>query len=84
MQNSIAIKSDGKPIAYAWPGGYPVYYLIQEFEKPYGTIDCFCPDCTPRFLGGNDVVISAEVNWEDPQLYCDSCQKRIESAYAED
>jgi hypothetical protein len=24
------------------------------------------------------------VNWEDPDLFCVHCQKRIESAYAED
>ena len=25
-----------------------------------------------------------DVNWEDAELYCDHCSKRIESAYAED
>jgi hypothetical protein len=25
-----------------------------------------------------------EVNWEDPDLFCDHCGARIESAYAED
>jgi hypothetical protein len=24
------------------------------------------------------------VNWEDPQLFCEECNERIESAYAED
>jgi hypothetical protein len=26
----------------------------------------------------------ADINWEDPDLICDHCRKRIESAYAED
>ena len=25
-----------------------------------------------------------EVNWEDPELFCDECSERIPSAYAED
>ena len=29
-------------------------------------------------------VIGANVNWEDPALYCDHSGERIESAYAED
>jgi hypothetical protein len=29
-------------------------------------------------------VIDADVNWEDPDLFCDHCSKRIESAYAEE
>ena len=28
-------------------------------------------------------VVSIEPNWEDPDLYCDHCGDRIESAYAE-
>jgi hypothetical protein len=28
-------------------------------------------------------VIALAVNWEDPELFCDHCGDRIESAYAE-
>ncbi len=28
-------------------------------------------------------VVSVQVNWEDPELYCDDTGERIESAYAE-
>ena len=28
-------------------------------------------------------VIALDVNWEDPELFCDHCSGRIESAYAE-
>lgn len=27
---------------------------------------------------------ACDVNWEDPDLHCDHCGERIESAYAED
>jgi len=29
-------------------------------------------------------VTAHGANWEDPRLFCDHCNKRIESAYAED
>jgi hypothetical protein len=28
-------------------------------------------------------VEALDVNWEDPDLFCDHCGNRIESAYAE-
>jgi hypothetical protein len=27
--------------------------------------------------------VALEVNWENPELFCDHCGNRIESAYAE-
>jgi len=76
---------DGKLPAYAWPGGYPIYYVMDDG-------DSLCPKCINeesdsvheggaadgwRFEG-------SDINWEDPQLYCSHCGNRIESAYAED
>ena len=29
-------------------------------------------------------VTAHDANWENPDLYCDHCSSRIESAYAED
>ena len=29
-------------------------------------------------------IAGADINWEDPDLYCDHTGERIESAYAED
>lgn len=29
-------------------------------------------------------IVASEINYEDPTLYCDHCNARIESAYAED
>ena len=64
----------GKLMYYAWPGGYPMFYLNQHNEV-------ICPDCA------NDTyhhLVAADANWEDPHLYCDHCSQRIESAYAEE
>ena len=61
---------------YAWPGGHPLYLVTKDFCA-------LCIDCARK-----DVIIeevrTVGTNWEDPYLYCDRCNQRIESAYAED
>lgn len=74
--------SKGKLSSYAWPGGYPLFYVQTHGPKGRKEQEILCPDCAnasdPRQLTG------ADANWEDPGLYCDRCGERIESAYAED
>ena len=65
----------GKLPAYAWPGGYPIYYVTEDGLT-------VCPTCANDET--SDDVVAADVNYEDAALYCDDCNKRIESAYAED
>ncbi|MCF7994964.1 MAG: hypothetical protein K9L32_01980 [Chromatiaceae bacterium] len=75
---------------YAWPGGYPVYMLM-------GDGGVLCSTCVSREIrlivdatrpnGSADQqwsCVAVDVNWEDPQLLCDHCGERIESAYADD
>jgi hypothetical protein len=74
------LSASGILSAYAWPGGYPIYYLDANFCV-------LCPACAtdslddqwldhqPRYL---------DINWEDAHLYCEQCENRIESAYAEE
>jgi hypothetical protein len=69
--------SNGKLSSYAWPGGYPLFYLDKESNV-------LCPACANRDIDDSQAVVEADVNWEDPSLYCDDCSQRIESAYAED
>lgn len=71
--DNIRLK-DGTLPAYAWPGGYPMFYLDAE--------NCIlCPKCANK---GEIAPTAYSVNWEDPQLFCEECNERIESAYAED
>ncbi len=71
---------------YAWPGGYPLYLVTSDGAA-------LCCDCGRKewkqiayaiMHGLNDGwrVVAPDVNWEDPELYCDHCSQRIESAYA--
>lgn len=75
---------NGKVQSYAFTGGYPIYYI---------TADCgvLCPDCVNKNLellnDKNDKqwhVVAADINYEDNSLYCDNCNKQIESAYGDD
>ena len=61
--------------AWAWPGGYPLYYLSGEGNE------ILCPYCANSEA---DCITAYGVNWEDPMLICEECNERIESAYAED
>ena len=67
---------DDKLPKWAWPGGYPLYYLDNENNV-------LCPACASKD-GYESEPVACDVNWEDPDLYCDDCGERIESAYAEE
>jgi hypothetical protein len=70
--------------AYAWPGSYPLYAITHDG----GALCKHCCKSERSSIGtttGSDGwgVVELAINWEDPDLYCDHCGNRIESAYAE-
>jgi hypothetical protein len=74
---------DGTFPSYAWPGGYPLYYLLADSEV-------ICPDCANQkngSLASTDTddeqwrIVGQEVHWEGMSMYCVHCNKEIESAY---
>ena len=95
MTRTIEIDHTLKPIKYAWPGGYPVYYLAERGWRDIETgildwahhnreIDTCCASCASKASEYDLILIGQEANYEDTELYCDVCNERIESAYAED
>ncbi len=71
----------GKPLtAYAWPGGYPIFYLAADGETLH-------PKCAQKFVyldsHERERIIAGDVNWEDEDMTCAECNKKIESAYGE-
>jgi len=80
----------GKFPAYAWPGGYPIFYLCSDG----GTL---CPECVnveAIHTGCNGTerckeddaqwcVVASDVHWEGAAMICDHCNAEIESAYGE-
>jgi len=71
-------ESTGQLPAYAWPGGYPLYYLDHNG-------DVLCPQCAIAQDNAADApaIVYSEVHWEGPPVYCDECAVAIESAYGD-
>lgn len=70
--------------AFSDLGGYPLVYLA----KDGGVLCAACVENELKLCTDPDerqwFVIAHDVNWEDPALYCEHCEERIESAYAEE
>ena len=60
--------------------GYPLWYVVDS--------ECWCHDCCNDMYENVDEDFisktSAEVNWEDKNLWCSQCSIQIESAYGEE
>jgi len=76
----------GKLVTYAWPGGYPVYYIVGD-DNNAGTI---CPECAQGVADAPGDYShdqfryrSCEANYEDTELECDHCYERIPCAYGD-
>lgn len=74
--------------AHAWPGGYPLYLLMEDGE-------CMHFHCARQ--NAREIIaairaswrngwrcVACDVNYEDSDMYCCQCDERIESAYGED
>lgn len=71
----------GKLPTYAWPGGYPIYYLAAD-----GGL--LCPDCANCGEALSDYpdddqwrIVAGGIHWEGGPIVCDNCNVEIESAY---
>ena len=79
-------EDDGTLTKYAWPGGYPVFYLVAD----NGVLCADCANGTNDSDASEDTddtqwkLVACDVNWEDESLYCDYCSAQIESAYGEE
>lgn len=83
-RTALVLARDVHKTPYAWPGGYPKFAITSDGAA-------ICRKCcwkerkSIRESDGGDgyEVETVDVNWEDPDLTCDCCEDRIESAYAE-
>mgnify|MGYP003350628761 CR=1 FL=1 len=74
---------------YAWPGGYPLYFICADgeplsFEAVIQEYRQVLRDVRDNVTAYGWRVIACEVNWEDAALYCAHSGRRIEAAYCED
>lgn len=64
---------------YAWPGGYPLYYITRDA----GLLCATCANKNLKLTLGDDPqwqIEEVEVNYED-FMTCDNCNTQIEAAY---
>lgn len=94
MKTAIALEQGLAPAAYAWPGGYPLYYLARsgwrddstaslEFN-PYDRAEfVVCPGCAAHAKAHEIILTGSDVHWEGPGLLCEECGAEILSAYGD-
>ncbi len=73
---------DGKWPKWAWPGGYPIYYVTDDC----GLLCQKCANDNLELTLGDDPqwrIVAMAINYED-EIYCDHCGDRVESAYERD
>jgi len=75
--------------AWAWPGGYPIYFITDDggtfsFATAWNERAVIARAILDDDRGGGWRVVATDINWEDSELYDDHTGGRIESAYAED
>ena len=59
--------------AHALIGGYTLFYISSQGE-------ILCASCASQ---DPEEIVGIEVNWENPDLYCDSCSVHIQPSYGE-
>ncbi|MBK1683442.1 hypothetical protein [Rhodoferax fermentans] len=69
---------------WAWPGGYPLYYLCADG----GVLCSKCANKEIELTSTPDAeadwhIVAADINYEDPHLECSACGEFCESAYGE-
>jgi hypothetical protein len=79
---------------HAWPGGYPVYFVMGDGEAvSYKAAIAERKNLLSSLVEKRKtgaayskewLPFSLEINWEDSSLYCAHTGERIESAYAEE
>jgi len=90
----IERNAKGRFDAFAWPGGYPIYYLFADngvccpacANRENGSIAEFDPDKVrlSAYELGSDAqwqLVACDVHYEGEPLTCEHCGASIESAY---
>ena len=73
--------------AYAWPGGYPLYFITNDGGSlSFDTVRRNFRHIAHSIKNGIDDgwrVVYCDINYEDPNLYDDHSGVRIECAYCD-
>lgn len=82
------IKSHLRYGQYAWPGGYPMFFIcadggILSFAAVRQEWRQVCRAMIQHDKRSDWYVVGCDINWEDPHMECEHTGERIESAYAD-
>jgi hypothetical protein len=91
----IEVDANLKPAAYAWPGGYQMFYLARAGwrDSETGILDfstydrsefVLCPTCAGKASERDFILTACDINYEDKHLYCEECSERIPTSYFTD
>jgi hypothetical protein len=72
---------------YAWPGGYPRYFVMNDgealsFESAKTNRRLILESLRDQTNDGWRIM-GVDINWEDPDLLCSDTNQRIEAAYVD-
>lgn len=88
IKNTTDLKVALRAGPYAWPGGYPTYFIAADGEP-------LCHNCVKRNFkqtvyetyrprqGDMFRVVGQEINYEDNNMHCAHCEQQIPAAYGE-
>jgi len=87
INNTTELKQALRAGPYAWPGGYPCYFVADDGEAlSFDAVRENYKSVLRAVREQDDdgwLVVGIEINYEDQDLYCAHCGKKIESAYGE-
>jgi len=88
IENTSRLLATLRNGAYAWPGGYPMYFITYDGGAlSFASVKENLREIIGALRSGNRLcgwyIIGCEINYEDADLYCAHSNERIESAYAE-
>ncbi len=84
---TITRNEDGTLEAFAWPGGYQMFYLDEEGETlcpNCAAIQHSLEECEEHGQCGEAHLIGADANYEDEDIYCVNCSGQIPASYADE
>jgi hypothetical protein len=82
------IKTELRAGQYAWPGGYPKYFITYDGAALSFAVvrECWREVVSAHLTNDKAsgwYIEAADVNWEDANLACDHTNKPIECAYGD-
>jgi hypothetical protein len=89
IHNAAELKATLRAGGFAWPGGYPMYFVMADGEAiSFKTARANLRELLAAIANPSPHdswrVYGCEINYEDGDLYDAHTNERIESAYAED